>query len=87
MRRLQLYALIFSPHLRLAGTEKSMSCGAGVFTSPTAVELDVLDKYGVAVVGRTEEISERFYAIFAERRIKHPAVSVIIQAARTELFG
>ena len=61
--------------------------GAGVFTSPTAVEQDVCDKYGVAVVGRTEEISERFYVISAERRIKHPAVSVITEAARTELFG
>jgi len=60
--------------------------GAGIFTSPTAVEQDVLDKYGVVVAGRTEEISERFYVISAERRIKHPAVSVITEAARTELF-
>ena len=60
--------------------------GAGVFTSPMAVEQDVCDKYGVAVIGRTEEISERFYVISAERRIKHPAVSVITEAARTELF-
>ena len=61
--------------------------GAGVFTSPMAVEQDVCDKYGVAVVGRTEEISERFYVISAERHIKHPAVSVITEAARTELFS
>lgn len=60
--------------------------GIGVFTSPTAVEQDVLDKYGVAVIGRTDEITERFYAISAERRIKHPAVSAITQAARNELF-
>jgi len=61
--------------------------GAGVFTSPTAVAQDVRDKCGVAVVGRTEEISERFYVISAERRIKYPAVSVIMEAARTELFS
>jgi LysR family transcriptional activator of nhaA len=61
--------------------------GSGVFTSPTAVEQDVLDKYGVAIVGRTEEIGERFYVISAERRIKHPAVSAITEAARTELFS
>ena len=60
--------------------------GAGVFTSPTAVEQDVLDKYGVAVVGRTREITERFYVISAERRIKNPAVSAITEAARSELF-
>jgi LysR family transcriptional activator of nhaA len=60
--------------------------GAGIFTSPTAVEDDVVDKYGVRVIGRTSEISESYYAISAERRIKHPAVSVITDAARSELF-
>lgn len=60
--------------------------GAGVFTSPTAVEQDVVAKYGVEVIGRTEDIKERFYAISAERRIKHPAVSAITEAARSGLF-
>jgi LysR family transcriptional activator of nhaA len=61
--------------------------GAGIFTSPRAVETDVLRKYAVEVVGRTEEVTERFYAISAERRIKHPAVSVITEAARNGLFS
>ena len=61
--------------------------GAGVFSAPTAVEDDVVAKYGVAVIGRTEEVKERFYAISAERRIKHPAVSAITEAARSTLFG
>jgi LysR family transcriptional activator of nhaA len=61
--------------------------GVGIFTSPTAVERDVLEKYGVEAIGRTEDIKERFYAISAERRIKHPAVSAITRAARTTLFG
>jgi LysR family transcriptional activator of nhaA len=60
--------------------------GAGIFTSPTAVEDDVIAKYGVRVIGRTEDIKERFYAISAERRIKHPAVSAITETARSELF-
>jgi LysR family transcriptional regulator, transcriptional activator of nhaA len=60
---------------------------AGIFTSPTAVEDDVVDKYGVRVIGSTRDISESFYAISAERRIKHPAVSVITDAARGELFS
>ena len=59
---------------------------AGIFTSPTAVEDDVVAKYGVRVIGRTDEIKERFYAISAERRIKHPAVSAITETARNELF-
>lgn len=56
--------------------------GAGVFSSPAAVERDVLDKYGVEVIGRTNEVIERFYVISAEKRIKHPAVSVITENAR-----
>jgi LysR family transcriptional activator of nhaA len=60
--------------------------GSGIFTSPTAVEQDVLDKYGVAVLGRTSDIRERFYVISPERRIKHPAVTAITEAARTRLF-
>jgi len=60
--------------------------GSGVFTSPMAVEQDVVDKYGVRIIGRTREITESFYIISAERRIKNPAVSVITEAARTKLF-
>jgi LysR family transcriptional activator of nhaA len=61
--------------------------GVGVFTSPQAVEEDVLSKYAVEVIGRTDEVTERFYAISAERRIKHPAVSAITEAARSGLFS
>ena len=60
--------------------------GTGIFTTPTAVEDDVVAKYGVRVIGRSADIKERFYAISAERRIKHPAVSIITEAARTGLF-
>jgi LysR family transcriptional activator of nhaA len=60
--------------------------GSGIFTTPTAVEDDVLAKYGVEVLGRTDEIRERFYVISPERRIKHPAVTAITQAARSRLF-
>ena len=61
--------------------------GAGIFTAPQAVETDVLAKYEVEVIGRTEDIKERLYVISAERRIKHPAVSVITEAARSGLFA
>jgi LysR family transcriptional activator of nhaA len=59
----------------------------GIFTTPTAVEDDVLNKYAVTVIGRSEEVKERFYAISAERKIKHPAVSAITEAARLDLFS
>ena len=47
----------------------------------------MVGKYGVRVIGRSNDISESYYAISAERRIKHPAVSVITDAARSELFS
>lgn len=61
--------------------------GAGVFSVPQAVEDDVLRKYDVEIVGRSDEITERFYIISAERRIKHPAVSAITETARSGLFS
>jgi LysR family transcriptional activator of nhaA len=61
--------------------------GSGVFTSPTAVEQDVIDKYSVQVVGRSDEISESFYVISPERHIKHPAINTITQAAKSQLFN
>ena len=60
---------------------------AGIFTTPTTVEADVLDKYSVSVIGRTDEVRERFFAISAERKIKHPAISAITEAARLDLFS
>lgn len=59
----------------------------GIFTSPTAVEEDVISKYDTKVIGRTEEVKERFYAISTERRIKHPAVSAVTEAARDYIFA
>ena len=59
---------------------------AGIFTTPTTVEEDVIKKYGVRVIGRTEDIKEHYYAITSERKIKHPAISAITEAARNKLF-
>ena len=61
--------------------------GHGLFVTPTAIEDHVVSQYDVEVVGHVEEVRERFYAISVERRLKHPAVVAISEAARTELFG
>lgn len=62
------------------------AAGGGVFAVPTAVEDDVRQMYHVAVVGQEDAIRERFYAISVEKRLKHPAVVAISQAARKKLF-
>lgn len=59
----------------------------GVIPAPTAVEEEICYQYGLEVLGRVPEIIERFYAITVERRIKHPAVVALSEAARSELFS
>jgi len=61
--------------------------GHAVFPAPTAIEREVCRHYRVAVVGRTPSVLERYYAISAERRLKHPGVLAITATARTELFS
>lgn len=61
--------------------------GAGVvFPAPAAIAHDVCRFYGVRVVGQTHAVRERYYAISAERRLRHPGVLAITSAARDELF-
>jgi LysR family transcriptional regulator, transcriptional activator of nhaA len=60
--------------------------GVGAFTAPSVVEAEVMAQYGVETIGRSDEVKERFYAISAERRLKHPAVVAISDAARHDLF-
>jgi LysR family transcriptional activator of nhaA len=55
--------------------------GAGLFAVPTAIEAEVMQQYDVAVIGRIEDVRERYYAISVERRLKHPAVLAISTAA------
>jgi LysR family transcriptional activator of nhaA len=61
--------------------------GRGVFMGPTALEAETCAQYGVRVLGRTSELVEEYFAISVERRITHPCVVAITQAARTELFS
>ena len=60
--------------------------GAGLFPAPSVIEEEVRRQYGVQTVGRLEEVRERFYAISVERKLKHPAVVAISEAAQQKLF-
>ena len=61
--------------------------GRGIFLAPTVLEGEVSAQYEVRVVGRSEELVEDFFAISVERRITHPCVAAITQAARSDLFA
>ncbi|MDX1915542.1 MAG: transcriptional activator NhaR [Methylophilus sp.] len=60
--------------------------GVGVFIAPTAIAKQVCDQFNVIALGNTKEVIKRFYAISVERKLSHPAVLAISQAARSELF-
>ena len=55
--------------------------GAGVFADPSIIEKEVRRQYRVKVLGRTDEIRERFYVALAERKITNAAVKCIVQSA------
>lgn len=59
--------------------------GTGLFAAPTVVEKEICRQYHVEVLARIE-VRERFYAISVERKLKHPAVVAIAQAAQKRLF-
>lgn len=60
--------------------------GLGVFAMPSVIEAEVTRQFDVSIVGRTDEIENCFYAITVERRLRHPAVVAIAEAARSSLF-
>lgn len=63
------------------------AAGEGIFPVPTVLEKHLMRLHGVKVVGRTDAVRGRFYAISVERRLKHPAVVAICETARAKLFG
>ncbi len=72
------------------GSTLLQSCGqsgAGIFAAPSAIEAGIRKLYGVQVIGRTGDVRERYYAISAERKLKHPVVTAVVMAAKHKLFA
>ena len=63
------------------------AAGEGIFPVPPILEKHLTRLHRVKVLGRTDAVRNRFYAISVERRLKHPAVVAICETARRELFG
>lgn len=61
--------------------------GDAVFPASTVIEQEVVRQYRAQPIGKAATVRERYYAISAERRLKHPGVLAITTAARKELFG
>ncbi len=61
--------------------------GRGIFMAPSVLEAETVAQFGVEVFGRTDELLEEFFAVSVERRITHPCVVAITDAARGRLFS
>jgi LysR family transcriptional activator of nhaA len=61
--------------------------GQGVFLAPSVLEEETCTQFGVSAIGRTSELVEEFYAVSVERRVSHPCVLAITDAARGQLFS
>lgn len=59
--------------------------GHGVFSTPSIIEEHVTAQYNVAVIGRTNAIKERIYAISPERKVRHAGVKLLVDRA-TSIF-
>lgn len=60
--------------------------GLGLFVASDVIVDEVCKQHDVAVIGHIPEVREHYYAISVERKVRHPAVVAIAQAARDELF-
>ncbi|MEO0443163.1 MAG: LysR substrate-binding domain-containing protein, partial [Pseudomonadota bacterium] len=56
--------------------------GLGIFFMPSVIADEVCHNFQVHVIGKTDEVKQRFYAISAERKISNPAVNAIIESAQ-----
>ncbi|MDB5981187.1 MAG: nhaR [Pseudomonas sp.] len=60
--------------------------GSGIFIAPSVIADEVQAQYGVLRIGQTDAVTESFYAISVERKVKHPGIVAITEGARRELF-
>ncbi|HLL24931.1 MAG TPA: transcriptional activator NhaR [Kofleriaceae bacterium] len=60
--------------------------GMGAIFIPTVIAKTVCQRYDVVEIAVVDAVRERYYAITAEKRLAHPAVLAIRNAARADLF-
>ena len=56
--------------------------GYGVFCAPTIIDKHVIEQFGVKLLGKTKDITEHYYLISPERKVKHPAVHQLIEEGK-----
>ncbi len=61
--------------------------GRAVFPVASVFVKELRKQDAIVRIGATKDVKLRFFAISAERKIKHPAVVAICESARRQLFG
>jgi LysR family transcriptional activator of nhaA len=61
--------------------------GSGIFIAPSVIAEEVSAALGAGLIGQTDAVSESFYAISVERKVKHPGIVAITEGARRDLFN
>ena len=61
--------------------------GKGIFFMSSTIEEEVCNNFNVKVIGQIDDIQQKYYAISAERKVRHPGVAAICDSARKSLFG
>jgi len=64
--------------------------GRGVVVAPRVLEREIKAQYGLVSLGHTgpdDDLHQAFFAISVERRITHPGVAAVTEAARDQLFA
>ena len=61
--------------------------GHGLFPGSMVVAAEITRQYQVSKIGSITGLTERFYGITVERRLKHPALIAISESAKEKIFG
>ncbi|MBE0529994.1 MAG: transcriptional activator NhaR [Rhodospirillales bacterium] len=60
--------------------------GAGIFPAPAILADEIRTQFDADVIGRAENVAAKYCAISVERKLTHPAVVAVSEAARKHLF-
>ncbi len=61
--------------------------GAGIFPAPAIMENEIQKQQGAELIGHIKSVVVNYYAISVERRLTHPAVLAVSEAARQSVFA
>ena len=61
--------------------------GLGFMAVPAIVANEIITRFGLRVVGRSEDCQQQFYAITPARKLTHAAITAVTSQTQTSLFG